>query len=172
MGLGRVFVLLGSVSCLALSGMLFFAGLVEVCTTCVKAFIHNDSLHLVASAVGCLDRFLLGMVCLVFGLGSYELFMGGEASRKLKGRPSWLRVRSIDDLEQKVGEIIVAVMVVHLLEESMKLKYVTALDLVWGGCAVLFSAGALALLHQASISHAVKTEESKREAPPPSLSPS
>ena len=47
--------------------------------------------------------------------GSYELFLarsnreGEVRDAKLK-KLSWLRVSSIDDLEQKVGEIIVAVM--------------------------------------------------------------
>lgn len=56
--------------------------------------------------------------------GSYELFLarsnreGEVRDAKLK-KLSWLNVNSIDDLEQKVGEIIVAVMVVNLLEMSL-----------------------------------------------------
>ena len=59
-------------------------------------------------------------------------------------------MKSIDDLEQKVGEIIVAVMVVNLLEMSLHMKMTQPMDLVWAALAALFSAGALALLHWSS----------------------
>ena len=110
------FALMGVVASLVLSGLLFAMGLKEVMYEAVRAFATNNPVNLVSSAVGALDRFLLGMVCLVFGLGSFELFLarsnreGEVRDRRLK-KLSWLRVKSIDDLEQKVGEIIVAVMV-------------------------------------------------------------
>jgi uncharacterized membrane protein YqhA len=49
---------------------------------------------------------------------------------KLK-KLSWLRVSSIDDLEQKVGEIIVAVMVVNLLEMSLHMVRLTKSTGMW-----------------------------------------
>ena len=69
--------------------------------------------------------------------------------RRLK-KLAWLKVSSIDDLEQKVGEIIVAVMVVNLLEMSLHMNYNAPLDLVWAALAAVMSAGALALLHYAA----------------------
>ena len=45
----------------------------------VTAWATNNPVELVTAAVGALDRFLLGMVCLVFGLGSYELFLARSA---------------------------------------------------------------------------------------------
>uniref|UniRef100_A0A7S0T4K6 Uncharacterized protein n=1 Tax=Mantoniella antarctica TaxID=81844 RepID=A0A7S0T4K6_9CHLO len=155
------FVLLGVVSSLCLSGLLFSMGMKEVMFDAVTAWMNYNPVELVASAVGALDRFLLGMVCLVFGLGSYELFLarsnrdGEVRDAKLK-KLSWLRVSSIDDLEQKVGEIIVAVMVVNLLEMSLHMKYTHPVDLVWAAMAAVMSAGALALLHFASGGHGGK----------------
>jgi len=149
------FALMGVVASLVLSGLLFAMGLKEVMYEAVHAFATNNPVNLVSSAVGALDRFLLGMVCLVFGLGSFELFLarsnreGEVRDRRLK-KLSWLRVKSIDDLEQKVGEIIVAVMVVNLLEMSLHMKMTQPMDLVWAALAALFSAGALALLHWSS----------------------
>ena len=152
------FALLGVVASLILSGLLFAMGMKEVLYEAVHAFVSNNPVELVSSAVGALDRFLLGMVCLVFGLGSFELFLarsnreGEVRDRRLK-KLAWLRVSSIDDLEQKVGEIIVAVMVVNLLEMSLHMKYAAPVDLVWAALAALFSAGALALLHWSSMKH-------------------
>ena len=153
------FALLGVVASLMLSGLLFAMGMKEVAIHAVGAFFQNNAVGLVSAAVGALDRFLLGMVCLVFGLGTFELFLarsnreGEVRDRRLK-KLAWLRVSSIDDLEQKVGEIIVAVMVVNLLEMSLHMKYSAPLDLVYAALAAFFSAGALAVLHWSSMKHA------------------
>ena len=152
------FALLGVVASLTLSGLLFAMGMKEVMIHAVGAFAQNNAVGLVSAAVGALDRFLLGMVCLVFGLGSFELFLarsnreGEVRDRRLK-KLAWLRVSSIDDLEQKVGEIIVAVMVVNLLEMSLHMKYSQPVDLVFAALAAFFSAGALAVLHWSSMKH-------------------
>ena len=152
------FALLGVVASLTLSGLLFAMGMKEVMIHAVGAFAQNNAVGLVSAAVGALDRFLLGMVCLVFGLGSLELFLarsnreGEVRDRRLK-KLAWLRVSSIDDLEQKVGEIIVAVMVVNLLEMSLHMKYSQPVDLVFAALAAFFSAGALAVLHWSSMKH-------------------
>ena len=63
------FVLLGVVASLVLSALLFSMGMREVVIDAARAWLHYNPVELVASAVGALDRFLLGMVCLVFGLG-------------------------------------------------------------------------------------------------------
>ena len=123
------FALLGVVASLMLSGLLFAMGMKEVAIRAsATGRMQNNAVGLVSAAVGASARFLLGMVCLVFGLGSFELFLarstreGEVRDRRLK-KLAWLRVSSIDDLEQKVGEIIVAVMVVNLLEMSLHMKY-------------------------------------------------
>ena len=150
-----LFVLMGVLASLMLSALLFSMGLKEVLFDAVQAWAGYSPVGLVSSAVGALDRFLLGMVCLVFGLGSFELFLarsnraGQVRDRRLK-KLAWLKVSSIDDLEQKVGEIIVAVMVVNLLEMSLHMTYAAPLDLVWAALAAVMSAGALALLHYAA----------------------
>jgi uncharacterized membrane protein YqhA len=146
---------MGVLASLMLSALLFSMGLKEVLFDAVQAWAGYSPVGLVSSAVGALDRFLLGMVCLVFGLGSFELFLarsnraGQVRDRRLK-KLAWLKVSSIDDLEQKVGEIIVAVMVVNLLEMSLHMTYAAPLDLVWAALAAVMSAGALALLHYAA----------------------
>ena len=135
-------------------------------STITDAFqLHPDVARIVTAAVGALDRFLLGMVCLVFGLGSFELFLARSSRKeeqqlaKRVNKPLWLRVRSIDDLEHKVGEIIVAVMVVNLLEMSLHMTYSKPVDLVWAALAALASAGALALLHWSSENHCGKDDD-------------
>ena len=143
-----IFVLLGVLASLLLSALLFSMGMKEVLFDAVQAWAGYSPVGLVSSAVGALDRFLLGMVCLVFGLGSFELFLarsnraGQVRDRRLK-KLAWLKVSSLGDLEQKVGEIIVAVMVVNLLEMSLHMNYNAPLDLVWAALAAVM----LSLIH-------------------------
>uniref|UniRef100_A0A7R9Y0H2 YqhA family protein n=1 Tax=Micromonas pusilla TaxID=38833 RepID=A0A7R9Y0H2_MICPS len=159
------FVLIGVCASLALSALLFSMGVKEVLYEAVGAWMQFSPVGLVTAAVGALDRFLLGMVCLVFGLGSFELFLARSSRKeeqqlaKRVNKPLWLRVRSIDDLEHKVGEIIVAVMVVNLLEMSLHMTYSKPVDLVWAALAALASAGALALLHWSSENHCGKDDD-------------
>jgi uncharacterized membrane protein YqhA len=134
-----------------LGALLFTMGVKEVVFEGVMAWVHFNPVELVTAAVGALDRFLLGMVCLVFGLGSFELFLSRtKFNQGDLQKPAWLRISSIDDLEHKVGQIIVAIMVVNLLEMSLHMTYAAPLDLVWAALAAVMSAGALALLHYAA----------------------
>ena len=56
-------------------------GMKEVIYDAVHAFCINNPVELVSSAVGALDRFLLGMVCLVFGLGCSSCSSRGATAR-------------------------------------------------------------------------------------------
>ena len=142
------FVLLGVCATLMLGALLFTMGVKEVVFEGVMAWVHFNPVELVTAAVGALDRFLLGMVCLVFGLGSFELFLSRtKFNQGDLQKPAWLRISSIDDLEHKVGQIIVAIMVVNLLEMSLHMTYTAPLELVWAAACTLLSAGALAVLH-------------------------
>ena len=142
------FVLLGVCATLMLGALLFTMGVKEVVFEGVMAWVHFNPVELVTAAVGALDRFLLGMVCLVFGLGSFELFLSRtKFNQGDLQKPAWLRISSIDDLEHKVGQIIVAIMVVNLLEMSLHMTYTAPLELVWAAACALLSAGALAVLH-------------------------
>ena len=142
------FVLLGVCATLMLGSLLFTMGVKEVIFEGVMAWVQFNPVELVTAAVGALDRFLLGMVCLVFGLGSFELFLSRtKFNQGDLQKPAWLRVSSIDDLEHKVGQIIVAIMVVNLLEMSLHMSYHKPLELVYAAACALLSAGALAVLH-------------------------
>ena len=125
------FVLAAACASLALSGLLFAMGVKETAYEAFAAWTNFSPVELVTAAVGALDRFLLGMVCLVFGLGAFELFLArsnreGEVRDERLRKLSWLTVTSVDDLEQKVGEIIVAVMVVNLVRERRRERRVRA----------------------------------------------
>lgn len=145
----KVMVCLGVITSSILGAMLFMTGVRLAVTNGWSAFVQGDAIALVTASVDALDRFLLGMVSFVFGLGSYELFISTRRAENY-ARPKWLKIESIDDLEQKIGEIVIAVMVVNLLQHSMSMPFTKPLDLVYGAICAMFAAAALFILHQAS----------------------
>ena len=91
------FVLAAACASLALSGLLFAMGVKETAYEAFAAWTNFSPVELVTAAVGALDRFLLGMVCLVFGLGAFELFLArsnreGEVRDERLRKLSWLTV--------------------------------------------------------------------------------
>jgi len=151
----NMFVLFGVCASLALSALLFTMGVREVLFDAVAAWIRFSPVELVTAAVGALDRFLLGMVCVIFGVGAFEVFLvrvktekgGLEPRNAALRRLRWLNINSVDDLEQQVSGIVVAVLVVNILELSLHMTFNAPVDLVFASMAPLACAGALALLH-------------------------
>jgi len=154
----NAFVLFGVCASLALSALLFTMGVREVLFDAVAAWIRFSPVELVTAAVGALDRFLLGMVCVIFGVGAFEVFLarvktekgGLEPRNAALRRLRWLNISSVDDLEQQVSGIVVAVLVVNILELSLHMTFNTPVDLVFAAMAPLACAGALALLHMSA----------------------
>jgi uncharacterized membrane protein YqhA len=168
------FVLFGVCASLALSALLFTMGVREVMFDAVAAWIRFSPVELVTAAVGALDRFLLGMVCVIFGVGAFEVFLArwktdtGTGSESLKDanlrRLRWLHIDSVDDLEQQVSGIVVAVLVVNILELSLHMTFSTPVDLVFASMAPLACAGALALLHLSAHPKASKKDARGRNS--------
>ncbi|AEV15869.1 MAG: YqhA family protein [Thermus sp.] len=88
--------------------------------------------------VGAVDLALLAAVFLLFGLGLFELFI-----RRLDlPLENVLVVESLSDLKEKLGQVIVMILVVKFFERALAFKPQTALDflLFAGGVALLAAA--------------------------------
>ncbi|OWY67824.1 hypothetical protein B7486_29310 [cyanobacterium TDX16] len=87
------------------------------------------------SFIEIVDIMLLATVILICGLGLYELFIGGL---KL---PSWLSIRNLDDLKEKLIKSVIAVIAVQFLvavvhNDSNLLSYGAAISMVTVALAV------------------------------------
>ena len=101
----------------------------------------------IATIIRAVDAFLIGTVMLIFGLGLYELFIskievaeGGASSTNV------LVVHSLDQLKEKIGKVIIMVLVVTFFKHALTMPYNTIVDLVWLSVGILFCATALFLL--------------------------
>jgi len=65
---------------------------------------------LALSAIEVVDLFLLGTVFYIIALGLYELFIDSEIIV-----PTWLKIRSLDDLKSKLVGVVVVILAVLFL---------------------------------------------------------
>lgn len=89
-------------------------------------------LGLIAAIVGIVDGYLLAAVLVVFALGLYELFVGNlVVAEQSAVAARLLQVRNIDDLKEKLGRVVLLILVVKFLQQALALKYQSPLDLLY-----------------------------------------
>ena len=131
----RYIVVLAVISCLALSAFLFVAATAGTVTVIIekaaKLGSEKATKELAITAIEQADNFLIATALLIVGIGLYELFIGPVT------QPEWLLIKSIDDLKDKLINVVVVVLAVTFL------RYVTLWD---GTTDVLTLGGAIAVV--------------------------
>ena len=79
---------------------------------------NNDLLFKIISSI---DLFLIGIVLLIFGFGVYELFINEIDFAKGKFAESTLKIKSLDQLKNKIIKVIIIVLIVKFLKKILKL---------------------------------------------------
>jgi uncharacterized membrane protein YqhA len=103
-------------------------------------------LDLVGDVVGIIDGYLLAAVLVLFALGLYELFIGHLAFLEHSGVAArLLRVRSVDDLKDKLGRVVLLILVVKFSQLAMEMKYTEPIDLLYLSLGILLIGGGLFL---------------------------
>jgi uncharacterized membrane protein YqhA len=114
----------------------------------------------IATVVGVVDGYLIGAILLIFALGIYELFVdkieraeGSEFASRL------LLMRSLDDLKDRLANMILLIIIVKFFQQVLNTKYQNALELMYLAIGVILIAGALFLSGRA------KPDRLKESAP-------
>lgn len=166
----RLIMILGIFSLLTCSAIVFFLGLTETFFT-VKMFVtdmikyhghlkeltYND---LIVQIITIIDDFLLGIVLLIFGLGTYDLFISrlDPAEEQDDIRPDWLVFESLDELKNVLAKVIMMIMTITFLKYVTKAEFSQPLD-------ILYLGGGLALVGLAiKLSHNHESLRSERFA--------
>lgn len=127
-------------------------------TTLTVGKVPKETLFKTAiSFIEIVDMMLLATVILICGLGLYELFIGGL---KL---PSWLSIRNLDDLKEKLIKAVIAVIAVQFLvavvhNDGNLLSYGAAISMVTIALAVFTN-----LSHSSKKKHQAEDEVYKTE---------
>lgn len=103
-------------------------------------------LSIVSDIVGIVDGYLLAAIMFVFALGLYELFIGNiSILEKSEIAPRLLQIHSVDDLKDRLGRVVLLILVVKFFQQALQIKYTTTLDLFLLAMGVVLIGGALYL---------------------------
>ncbi|HEX2622939.1 MAG TPA: YqhA family protein [Phototrophicaceae bacterium] len=117
----------------------------------------------IATIVAVMDGYLLAAIMLIFALGMYELFInkiseaeGSEFASRL------LLIRSLDDLKDRLSNVILLILIVKFFQQALDVKYTSALDLLMLAIGIGIIAGAIFLTGRAKQAKSVLTGLEKR----------
>ena len=135
---------------------LFFvasADLYHVLVTTYQYFfagVHPENFHedIVANIIGAIDLYLIAVVLLIFGFGIYELFISDIDVAKDSGGDKILYVSSLDELKDKIGKVIVMVLVVSFFQRVLHAEYKGALEMLYLSFSILALSLGLYFLHK------------------------
>ena len=118
---------------------LFFIGsyeIIEAITSYCLSSVHESSnghghKKILASFIGGIDLYLIGVVLLIFGFGIYELFVSKIDIARMDADVTILEVENIDELKNKIIKVIIMVLIVSFFERVLNMQYGTPLEMMY-----------------------------------------
>ncbi len=139
----RLLVLFAVISSILYALALFITGFYEFFIVISKTKIHDYETFqkkLLSSAITSIDMFLIGTFLLIFALGIYEIFISKIDQAQRDERTSKvLFIRNLEDLKEKLGRVVIMVLIVIFFKTALNMKYSTPIDLLY------LSAGAVGI---------------------------
>lgn len=100
----------------------------------------------IAKVVAIVDSYLLAAIMFIFALGMYELFVNRiDIAENTPFAARLLLIQSLDDLKDRLANVILLILIVKFFQLALKLKYETTLDLLILSVGVVLIAGTLYL---------------------------
>jgi len=161
----RLVIVLGVVGLLMGSSVVFILGILETAHLVGNfvATLWMNHLHLaeetgrglltynelMMSVIKTVDDFLVGIVLLIFGLGSYDLFISriDPALNQTDIRPDWLIFSSLEELKGVLGKVVLMILTITFLQVSVNMEFSTPLHLVYLGAGIAMVSLGLKLTH-------------------------
>jgi len=149
--LAVIFSMVGGISLFIVASVDVYGVVAEIIHTYTH-HLHPEKFHeiIVGGIIGAVDLYLMAVVMFIFGFGLYELFISEIDVAKRQGASKILAIHSLDELKDKLGKVIVMVLVVNFFQRVLFTDYSGALDLVYFAISILALAIALYFLHKGS----------------------
>lgn len=109
--------------------------------------LHSDAVGLI---IGAIDLYLMALVFFIFSFGIYELFISEIDGIKNTRQARVLEVHSLDQLKDKIGKVIVMVLVVNFFQRVLHAKFTTSLEMAYLAVSILALCLGLYFLHKSS----------------------
>ncbi len=154
----RFIILLGIMGLLLTSLVVFIYGFVESIKMAIlyiqkilNLYPETKEFNIILHIVKVIDHFLIGIVLLIFGLGTYDLFISriNIAHQQNDVRPDWLVFNSLEELKTILGKVVIMILIVTLLEWVVQtnLDNITTLDFLYLGGSIALVGLSLFLSH-------------------------
>ncbi|MCF7822165.1 MAG: YqhA family protein [Mariprofundaceae bacterium] len=155
----RYLTLLAVWSCIAGMAMLFVLSAIDMSKLLLEFidvyFLGHEVEHfhtiVVSHVITAVDDFLLAMVLLIFALGVYELFISKlDFAREKDTAGSILQIKSLDDLKDRLGKVILMILIVSFFKNVLTVKFDDPLNILYMGGGIALVALASYLGHKGS----------------------
>jgi len=153
----RYLTLLAVWSCIVGMAMLFVLSAIDMSKLLMEFIdvyimgheIENFHTLVVSHVITAVDDFLLAMVLLIFALGVYELHISKiEYARQSDAAGSILQIKSLDDLKDRLGKVILMILIVAFFKNVIHVEFNEPLDILYMGSGIALVALAGYLGHK------------------------
>jgi len=112
---------------------------------------HPENFHeeLIGGIIGAVDLYLIAVVLLIFAFGIYELFISeiDDAENSEVGSKI-LAIHSLDELKDKLGKVVVMVLIVSFFKKVMHMDFATPIEMLYLAGSILALALSLYYMHK------------------------
>lgn len=84
---------------------------------------------MIAHVIKVIDSYLLATVLLIFALGLFELFIAPIRQAQASASRA-LDIHNLDDLKNRLGKVVLMIMIVKMFEHAIQMPLRTPLDLL------------------------------------------
>ncbi|KAL0432459.1 UNVERIFIED_CONTAM: hypothetical protein Slati_2580200 [Sesamum latifolium] len=166
----RFFTLLATAGSLVGSAFCFVEGCVLVLESFFQYFHAISQMseqgHVVLLLIEAIDMFLVGTAMLIFGVALHVMFVGqqnlkdkGSLGSALSGNfnleklPSWIGMESAIQAKSKIGQAVLMILQVQVLEKFKSIPVVNGVDLACLAGAIFLSSASLFVLSKIAFAH-------------------
>ena len=112
---------------------------------------HPEHFHakIISGIIGAIDLYLIAVVMLIFSFGIYELFISKiDDAEKSEVGSKLLAIHSLDELKDKLGKVVVMVLIVSFFKKVINMDFNTPLQMLYLAGSILALALALYYMHK------------------------
>lgn len=143
-----IFGLIGAVLCFVIASydvLKVMFGVWDYLANGQKSFdLHTDAVGVI---VGAIDLYLMALVLFIFSFGIYELFISEIEPIKEAKNSQVLEIKSLDQLKDKIGKVIVMVLIVNFFQRVLHANFTTPLEMTYLALSILALCVGLYFLH-------------------------
>lgn len=145
-----IFGLIGAIICFVIASydvlMVMFGVFDYFFNTSSEIDLHSDAIGVI---VGAIDLYLMALVLFIFSFGIYELFISEIEAMKNSSNSQVLEIKSLDELKDKIGKVIIMVLIVNYFQRVLHANFSTPLEMTYLALSILALCIGLYFLHGA-----------------------